>query len=56
MAELEARAGRPERAAELLEAALRLARNPAERELLSRKLASCRDGTNARTPTVRHGM
>jgi RNA polymerase sigma-70 factor (ECF subfamily) len=42
LAELESRAGRAERAAELLEAALRLARNPAERELLARKLDACR--------------
>jgi len=41
MAELESRAGRPERAAELLRAALLLARNPAEREVLGRKLAAC---------------
>jgi RNA polymerase sigma-70 factor (ECF subfamily) len=42
MAELEARAGRAERAAELLEIALRLGRNPAERDLLARKLEACR--------------
>jgi RNA polymerase sigma factor (sigma-70 family) len=41
MAEFESRAGRPERAAELLRAALLLARNPAEREVLARKLAAC---------------
>jgi RNA polymerase sigma-70 factor (ECF subfamily) len=42
VAELERRAGRPERAAELLEAALRLARSPAERDVLARKLEACR--------------
>jgi RNA polymerase sigma-70 factor (ECF subfamily) len=42
MAELEARAGRAERAAELLEIALGLGRNPAERDLLARKLEACR--------------
>ena len=41
MAELEARAGRPERAAELLRSALRLARNPAEEQVLARKLDAC---------------
>jgi len=52
MAELEARAGRGERAAGLLEAALRLGRNPAERELLARKLAACRgsDGSAVVAP------
>jgi len=41
VAELELRAGRPERAAERLRAALRLARNPAEEALLLRKLVAC---------------
>jgi RNA polymerase sigma-70 factor (ECF subfamily) len=52
MAELEARAGRAERAAGLLEVALRLGRNPAERELLARKLAACRgsDGSAVAAP------
>jgi RNA polymerase sigma-70 factor (ECF subfamily) len=45
LAELELRAGRPEQAARHLEEALRLARNPAERELLGRKLADCRAGS-----------
>ncbi len=49
VAELEWRAGRANRAAELLEVALRLARNPAERELLGRKLDACR-GTRSATP------
>jgi RNA polymerase sigma factor (sigma-70 family) len=42
VAEFERRAGRPERAAARLEAALGLARNPAEAALLARKLAACR--------------
>jgi RNA polymerase sigma-70 factor (ECF subfamily) len=42
VAEFERRAGRSHRAAELLEAALRLARNPTERDLFARKLAACR--------------
>jgi predicted RNA polymerase sigma factor len=42
VAEFERRAGRPERAVEHLEAALRLARNPAEAAVLARKLAACR--------------
>jgi RNA polymerase sigma factor (sigma-70 family) len=41
MAELELRAGRPARAAELLRRAMLLARNRAEEELLARKLAAC---------------
>jgi RNA polymerase sigma factor (sigma-70 family) len=41
VAELELRRGRPERAARALRAALRTARNPAERSLLARKLAAC---------------
>jgi RNA polymerase sigma factor (sigma-70 family) len=48
LAELESRAGRPERATELLVSALRLARNPAERELLARKLEACRAGLRAK--------
>jgi RNA polymerase sigma factor (sigma-70 family) len=46
MAELEARAGRPERAAELLRGALRLARNPAEEDVLTRKLRACVAGAD----------
>jgi RNA polymerase sigma factor (sigma-70 family) len=42
VAEFELRAGRPERAAVQLEAALRLARNGAEAAVFSRKLAACR--------------
>jgi len=42
VAEFERRAGRPERAAASLEAALTLARNPPEAALLARKLAACR--------------
>ncbi len=42
--ELELRAGRPERAAAALREAVRLARNPAERALLVRKLAACAPG------------
>ncbi len=41
MAEFESRAGRTERAAELLRAALLLARNHAEEDLLRRKLEAC---------------
>jgi len=41
VAEFEVRAGRPARAAESLRAALRVARNPAEVELLRRKLVAC---------------
>jgi predicted RNA polymerase sigma factor len=41
MAEFEHRAGRPERAAELLRAALRLVRNHAEEDVLKRKLDAC---------------
>jgi len=41
LAEFERRAGRPERAAAHLEAALALARNPPEEVLLRRKLAAC---------------
>jgi predicted RNA polymerase sigma factor len=48
MAEFESRAGRPERAAALLRAALRLVRNPAEEEVLARKLDACGD-TERRT-------
>jgi RNA polymerase sigma factor (sigma-70 family) len=44
VAELEHRAGRPERAAELLRAALSLARNRAEEELLGRKLEAWSGG------------
>jgi RNA polymerase sigma factor (sigma-70 family) len=40
-AEFERRAGRPERAAERLREALRLARNPDEAEVLRRKLLAC---------------
>jgi RNA polymerase sigma-70 factor (ECF subfamily) len=47
MAEFELRAGRPERAAELLRAALRLVRNPDEERVLSRKLAACGAGAPA---------
>jgi len=43
-AEFELRAGRPRRAAELLRAALRLTRNPAEEEVLRRKLALAERG------------
>jgi RNA polymerase sigma-70 factor (ECF subfamily) len=50
MAEFERRAGRPQRAAELLEAALRLARNPIERELFARKLAACRAQASGEKP------
>ena len=42
VAEFERRAGRPERAVAHREAALRLARNPAEAAVLARKLAACR--------------
>jgi RNA polymerase sigma factor (sigma-70 family) len=45
--ELELRRGRPDRAAVALRAALALARNPAERALLGRKLAACDDGAGA---------
>jgi RNA polymerase sigma factor (sigma-70 family) len=41
MAEFELRAGRRERAAELLRSALRLARNPDEEAVLARKLGAC---------------
>ncbi len=41
VAEFELLAGRPERAAEQLSAALLLARNPAEEAVLARKLAAC---------------
>ena len=41
IAEFELRAGRPERAAEQLRAALLLARNPAEEAVLARKLVAC---------------
>ena len=41
VAEFESRAGRPERAAQQLRAALLLARNPAEEAVLGRKLAAC---------------
>jgi len=41
VAEFELRAGRPERAAAQLRAALLLARNPAEEALLARKLRAC---------------
>jgi RNA polymerase sigma factor (sigma-70 family) len=41
IAELELRAGRRERAAELLRSALRLVRNRAEEEVLERKLEAC---------------
>ncbi len=41
VAEFELRAGRPERAAQHLRAALRLARNAAEEAVLARKLAAC---------------
>ena len=41
MAEFELRAGRRDRAAELLRAALRLARNPDEEDVLARKLDAC---------------
>jgi RNA polymerase sigma-70 factor (ECF subfamily) len=41
MAEFEHRAGRPERAAELLHSALQLARNHAEEDMLRRKLRAC---------------
>jgi len=41
IAELELRAGRPERAAQQLRAAILLARNPAEEALLARKLRAC---------------
>ena len=41
VAEFELRAGRPDRAARALRAALRLARNPAEEAVLARKLALC---------------
>jgi RNA polymerase sigma factor (sigma-70 family) len=44
LAEFELRAGRPERAAELLAAALRLARNPAEEAVVARKLEACASG------------
>jgi RNA polymerase sigma-70 factor (ECF subfamily) len=40
-AEFEQRAGRPERAAELLRAALQLVRNQAEEDVLKRKLEAC---------------
>jgi len=43
MAEFELRAGRTERAAELLRAALMLARNHAEEDVLKRKLEACID-------------
>jgi RNA polymerase sigma-70 factor (ECF subfamily) len=41
MAEFERRAGHPDRAAELLRAALRLVRNPDEERVLARKLEAC---------------
>jgi len=41
LAEFELRAGRPERAADQLRAAILLARNPAEEALLARKLRAC---------------
>ena len=41
MAEFEQRAGRPERAAELLRSALQLVRNHAEEDVLRRKLEAC---------------
>jgi RNA polymerase sigma factor (sigma-70 family) len=44
VAEFELRAGRPERASELLRAALLLVRNPAEEAVLARKLGACGDG------------
>jgi RNA polymerase sigma factor (sigma-70 family) len=44
LGEFEARAGRPQRAATLLRRALRLARNAAEEEVLSRKLSACAHG------------
>jgi RNA polymerase sigma-70 factor (ECF subfamily) len=45
IAEFEQRAGRPERAAELLRTALRLVRNHAEEDVLKRKLDAC-DGAD----------
>ena len=47
MAEFELRAGRTERAAELLRAALMLARNHAEEDVLKRKLEACIDERSA---------
>ena len=44
VAELELRAGRRDRAAELLRAALRLVRNPDEEAVLARKLEACVSG------------
>jgi len=44
VAEFELRAGRPERASELLRAALLLVRNPAEEAVLARKLGACGGG------------
>jgi RNA polymerase sigma-70 factor (ECF subfamily) len=44
IAEFEQRAGRPQRAAELLRAALRLVRNHAEENVLKRKLDACGGG------------
>ena len=43
VAEFELRSGRPDRAARALQAALRVARNPAEEAVLARKLAACAD-------------
>jgi RNA polymerase sigma-70 factor (ECF subfamily) len=51
MAEFEHRAGRTERAAELLRAALSLARNQAEEDVLKRKLEACADAPQARWPS-----
>ncbi len=47
VAEFELRAGRPGRAADMLRAALRLARNPAEGAVLARKLAACGGAASA---------
>jgi len=47
MAEFEHRAGRPERAAELLRGALQLVRNRAEEDVLKRKLQACGGGGRA---------
>jgi RNA polymerase sigma-70 factor (ECF subfamily) len=55
IAEFEQRAGRPERAAELLRSALQLARNRAEQEVLRRKLEACsgdRAGGDPPSPTA----
>jgi RNA polymerase sigma-70 factor (ECF subfamily) len=56
VAELEWRAGRPERAAELLEAALQLARSPAERGVLARKLEACRTAPPPEGPAQRRAQ